>query len=257
MIINFAQAGYKFGELAGIRGRAEQGRRFSFVPRRQKKKRWALGGCHIYFVSDLRELFLCDSRAFRTTPRTFGRTQSNQGGQQLMFPYLWNDCSSYEKKNTRTLFDTVMRFCFWHRQFDGRDIVVFLALLCESRQWMMRTWRCRHAPNTLDLPWKCAVENPQRKTEVSSKRSQREEERERGGTGGRDNWGGRCTSKQILWYCRLVRGIFTFCLCIFGCVLTRQSTLSSINSQRSYNFNPRCYCTKNGSSFGPLSGCFP
>lgn len=31
---------------------------------------------------------------------------------------------------------------------------------------MMRTWQCWRRLNTLDLPWKCAVANPQREIKV-------------------------------------------------------------------------------------------
>lgn len=65
-----------------------------------------------------------------------------------------------------------------------RDICVS-ALLCESSRWRMRTWQWWHRHNTLNLPWKCAVANPQRDIKVfcieAEVEGERERQRQRGG----------------------------------------------------------------------------
>lgn len=69
------------------------------------------------------------------------------------------------QKSTRIKPLTLLLLMLHSAWLDGRAVCV-LALLSDSPQWAMRTWRCWHSRNMLNLPWKCAVENPQRNIKV-------------------------------------------------------------------------------------------
>lgn len=158
---------------------------------------WGIGDCKevgkYYKTNQLSSLF--DKKFFSVFFCQRDSARGGRGGREgikgfifticnMSFPQflsykatVWCTCSRLDYQNRghsvwiRSFSSiNIKGFFFWsfsHPRgfFDGRDACVS-ASFCESSRWMMRTWQCWRRLNTLDLPWKCAVANPQREIKV-------------------------------------------------------------------------------------------
>lgn len=145
--------------------------------------------CHLY--SDL-PFFFWATRSLSHTPAQgliikVVVESGGSGGQSV-----W--VCSFSSSNIKTCFLS-------SRGFRWQGDICVSALLCDSSQWMMRTWQCWHRHNTLDLPWKCAVANPQRDIKVFCIEVEAEGER------------GMEVVREVLGNCFLERVVFWWFVC--------------------------------------------